>query len=120
MSKIGSAGILAAAIAAGAVTGIFGAGGGMILIPCLGLFAAMKEQDIFPASLSVMLPICLVSLGLSALHTPLPFGRAFPYLLGGVAGGVLAGWLGKRISVVWLHRILGCLILWGGIQKLCS
>lgn len=119
MSKCGSFGVVLAAIIAGCVTGIFGAGGGMVLIPCLSLWAQLDEQDLFPASLSVMLPICLVSLALSAFRGPLPWVQSLPYLIGGATGGILAGILGKHIRVIWLHRILGALILWGGIQKLC-
>jgi Na+/H+ antiporter NhaC len=34
-------------------------------------------------------------------------------------GVLLAGIIGKKIPVLWLHRILGVLILWGGIRYLC-
>ena len=40
-------------------------------------------------------------------------------ILGSMAGGLLAGWTGNRIPVKWLHRILGILIIWGGIRYLC-
>jgi len=45
-------------------------------------------------------------------------GQALPYLIGSLIGGVGAGLWGKRIPVLWLHRILGVLILWGGIRYL--
>ena len=112
-----SLGLIAAAVAAGSVTGIFGAGGGMVLVPCLTVMGGLEPEEVFPASLSVMLPICLVCLCFSR---PLPWADALPYLLGGVVGGVLAGWLGKRIPTLWLHRILGIFILWGGIRYLCG
>lgn len=103
---------------AGAVNGLFGAGGGMLLVPLLTQLSDLEEEEIFPASVSVILPICLVSLGLGAGFSHLPWREAFPYLLGSAAGGVLAGLLGKRIPTVWLHRLLGLLILWGGVRYL--
>ena len=106
-----------AGAAAGMVNGLFGAGGGMILVPLLTRFSNFNEQEIFPASVSVILPICVVTLIISGNR--IDWQVAFPYLLGSVGGGVLAGFLGKRIPTVLLHRCLGIFILWGGVRYLC-
>ena len=103
-------------ICAGAVNGFFGAGGGMVLVPMLGRLCDIPEAQVFPASIRIMLPICLVSLWQTA--GPLPWGSAFPYLAGSLIGGILAALLGKQIPVSWLHRILGILIIWGGVRML--
>ena len=112
-------GAAAAGICAGAVNGLFGAGGGMVLVPLLTMWTDLEEDEIFPASISVILPMCLVSLVLSPGDLPNALSLSVPYLIGGAGGGILAGLLGKRIPTVWLHRLLGCLILWGGIRYLC-
>ena len=112
-------GIALAGFSAGAVTGLFGAGGGMVLVPLLGLLANLDDRELFPASISIILPICLVSLGYTALRQGLDLTGALPYLLGSIPGGILAVYLGGRIPVKWLHRGLGILILWGGIRYLC-
>lgn len=112
-------GCAAAGACAGAVNGLFGAGGGMILVPLLTHFGHLDESEIFPSSVSIILPICIVSLTYMARTTGLAWAEATPYLIGSAIGGILAGWLGKRIPVVWLHRVLGVLILWGGVRYLC-
>ena len=104
---------------AGIVNGLFGAGGGMVLVPLLTRFSGLKEDAVFPASVSIILPLCLVSLGISCFNGELPFNEALPWLLGSSAGGIFAGILGRKIPVKWLHRGLGILILWGGIRYLC-
>ncbi len=111
--KIAVAGALA-----GAVNGLFGAGGGMVLVPLLDKSKAFKEQEVFPASVAIILPLCLVSLGVSSLSAPIPFREALPYLLGSIPGGILAGIYGKKIPAKWLHRALGLMILWGGVRYL--
>lgn len=103
---------------AGSVNGLFGAGGGMLLVPLLTWLTDMDEDAIFPSSVSIILPICFVSLAVGSNGRP-PIGDALPYLIGAVGGGILAGWTGSKIPVKWLHRILGILILWGGIRYLC-
>lgn len=108
-----------AGAAAGIVNGLFGAGGGMVLIPLLTALTDLKDREVFPASISIMLPMCLVSLAIGSAGTALPWRSALPYLIGSAIGGVLSGVLGKHIPTVWLHRILGILILYGGWRYLC-
>ncbi len=108
-----------AGFAAGSVTGLFGAGGGMVLVPLLCWLTDIEEDAIFPASVSIILPVCLVCLLFRANSGGLPWQVAMPYLLGSGIGGILVGILGRRIPTVWLHRILGAMILWGGFRYLC-
>ena len=112
-------GITLAGFCAGAVTGLFGAGGGMVLIPLLCLLVKLEDQEVFPSSISIILPICLVSLIFSVASHGLDWAAALPYLAGSAAGGFLAGVWGQKIPVKWLHRCLGILILWGGYRYLC-
>ena len=109
---------LAAGAAAGAVNGLFGAGGGMVLVPMLSQKTELDEREVFSSSVLIILPICLVSLGVST-GWQLPWEEAWPYLVGGIPGGILAAVLGKRIPLVWLHRFLGVMICYGGIKYLC-
>ena len=105
-------------LAAGMLNGLFGGGGGMLLIPGLKQFARVEEEALFPLSVSVMLPVSLLTLAISAAAAPLPWGEAWPYLAGSAAGGILTGLFGRRIPVLWLHRLLGVMLLWGGVRYL--
>lgn len=104
---------------AGAVNGLFGAGGGMVLVPLLTGLAKLDDEEVFSSSVSIILPICLVSLSYSLYHTAFDWATSVSYLIGSALGGLLAGLLGKRIPTLWLHRLLGILILWGGYRYLC-
>ena len=103
-----------AGIAAGAVNGLFGAGGGMVLVPLLGK-SELCEDEIFSSSIVIIFPMCIISL---LPRMPLPWGQAWPFLISGTIGGILAATLGKRIPTKWLHRVLGVLILYGGMRYL--
>lgn len=91
----------------------------MVLIPLLTAVTDIKDSALFSTSLCIMLPVCIVSICVSALGSELPLDVSLPYLISGAIGGMLAGILGKKVSVKWLHRGLGIMILWGGVRYLC-
>ena len=90
----------------------------MVLVPMLTGWTDLKEEEVFPSSIAIILPLCLVNLGTSAFYHNLDFAAALPYLIGGAIGAVPAGLWGEKIPVKWLHRGLGLLILWGGFRYL--
>lgn len=112
-------GIGIAGLCAGIVNGLLGAGGGMVLVPLLTWLTDLEDAEVFPTSVSIILPICLVSLAFSWQDGALSWKEMLPYLLGSAGGGIIAGIWGRKIPVKWLHRGLGLLILWGGVRYLC-
>lgn len=99
--------------AAGAVNGLFGAGGGMLLLPLLHRLTDLREHEAFACSVCTMLPLSVVSLVVYWLRGGEFLTAALPYLAGGAAGV-----LPRCLSAVWLHRALGALIVWGGLRLL--
>ena len=112
-------GSIFAGAGAGTVNGLFGAGGGMVLVPLLTSCTDLEDDEIFPSSVSIILPVCLISLTFSLMNTPIDWSGTLPYLAGSTAGGILAGIFGRKIPTKWLHKGLGILILWGGVRYLC-
>ena len=112
-------GMALAGACAGLVAGLFGAGGGLVLVPLLTLLTDVADDSVFASSISIILPICLTCIVVTAMSVGIAFRPAQPNLLGSVIGGLCAGIWGQKIPVRWLHRGLGLLILWGGYRYLC-
>ena len=106
--------------AAGTANGLFGAGGGMILIPLLTRWAKLEDKKAFATSISIIAPLCLVSITVYALKGSLSVSTALPYLLGGFFGGLIGGKLFRKVPTVFLHKALGLIILYGGIRSILS
>lgn len=101
---------------AGLANGFFGAGGGLFLVPLLVRWCGMEQKRAFATSVAVIFPLCAVSAVIYGLRGGLPLMQAVPYLVGGAAGGVLAGKLFGKVRVDWLRRAFGVLILYGGVR----
>ena len=54
-------GAMLAGFCCGVINGLFGGGGGMILVPLLTLLTPIQEDQVFPASISIVLPILSVA-----------------------------------------------------------
>jgi uncharacterized membrane protein YfcA len=110
-------GAAASGFGAGSVNGLFGGGGGMLLIPGLKSLADVKEDALFSTSVSVMLPVSALTLYLSSSTTPLPWQESIPYLAGSALGGWLAtahlGFWGVCLAnpLAWTLAALYCTVL---------
>lgn len=101
---------------AGLANGFFGAGGGLFLVPLLVRWCGMEQKRAFATSVAVIFPLCAVSAVIYGMRGGLPLMQAVPYLIGGAAGGVLAGLWFRKIPAKALHLILGGVILAGGVR----
>lgn len=101
---------------AGVTNGLFGAGGGLVLVPLFIGWCGMEEKKAFATSVTVILPLSVASFVMFCLQGGNIWEQALPYLIGGVVGGLLSAKFFKKMSAVWLHRLFGLLILYGGIK----
>ena len=80
----------------------------------------MPARSAFATSVAVILPLSLVSAGVYWFRGGLELADAWPYLLGGAAGGLLSGRIFQKVPLVWLRRAFGALILYGGIRAVLA
>jgi len=83
--------LAAIATAAGAFSGLFGVGGGTVIVPLLVLWAALDERRAAATSLAAIIPITIMAAGAHGLYGNVDLVKG---LLLGVPG--LAGWR-------WMH-----------------
>ncbi len=107
---------LLAGAAAGAANGFFGGGGGSVLVPLLTRYCGLDQRRAFATSVAVILPLCALSAVIYFMRGGLDFAAAWPYLIGGTAGGWLGGKLFKGVRVDWLRRGFGLLLIYSGVR----
>ncbi len=100
----------------GVVNGLFGAGGGMVLLPLLTGWLHLPTRRAMATSVAIILPICFISFIGYFVGGSIDVAAAWPYVIGGSIGGLLSGKLFHKASAVWLRRGFGALILYSGIR----
>ena len=102
--------------AVGVINGLFGSGGGMVVVPVLRA-GGMDQHQAQATSLAVVLPLSVLSLLGYGLGGSIPgYG---PYAaLGAAAGGAAGAWLSGKIPSVWLARIFDVLMFAAGVRML--
>ena len=103
---------------AGVANGLFGGGGGSILVPLLTRLCRLDQRTAFATSVAVILPLCVLSAAIYLFRGKLELMAALPYLIGGLIGGILAGKLFKGVRIDWLRRLFALLLLYGGVRCL--
>ena len=101
---------------AGVANGLFGAGGGMILIPFFRKFLKMDEKRAFATSLAVILPLSIVSASVYAFRGEFDFKTALPFVIGGTLGGFVGGKVFRKVPVRLLRIVFALFMLYGGIR----
>ena len=107
-----------AGAAAGVVNGLFGGGGGTVLVPLLNRWGGMKPKQVFATCVAVIFPVCAVSAGVYFLGHCLDWRQAMPYLVGGALGGLVGGLTFQRVPLTWLRVIFALFLLYGGVRYL--
>ena len=104
--------------AAGFINGLFGGGGGMVLVPLLLKGGELQAKKTFASAVAIIFPICAVSFAAQLFFIDFPWGMAVPYLIGGAAGGLVGGKLFRKMPPLWLKRIFALFILYGAWRYL--
>ncbi|HIZ56446.1 MAG TPA: sulfite exporter TauE/SafE family protein [Firmicutes bacterium] len=104
-------------LAAGILNGLFGAGGGVIVVPLLEKFG-LDAKRAHATSIAVIFPLSLLSAALYLWRGDLQFTEAFGYIPGGLIGAAGGALLLKKISNDWLRRIFGAIIILSAVRIL--
>lgn len=103
---------------AGLANGLFGAGGGVLLVPLFLKSGKMSDKETFATSISVIFVLSIVTIITYRLRGDFSVSGGLPFIAGGFIGGVIASKVFKKANVKWLKKALGVLIIYGGVRYL--
>lgn len=103
---------------AGLAGGLFGGGGGMVLLPLLTKWSHLETRRAFATCVAVVWPISLAGAAVHWWQVRPGLGTVLPYLLGGAVGGLVGGLTYEKVPVKWLRLLFGLFLLYGGVRYL--
>ena len=109
--------LLAGALA-GLTNGLFGGGGGSVLVPLLTRYCRLDQRRAFATSVAVILPLCVLSVAIYFFRGGLDLMTALPYLAGGLMGGFLGGKLYGKVPTKALKWLFAAFLFYAGVKYL--
>jgi uncharacterized protein len=105
-----AAAVVLLGLAVGLLTGLFGVGGGFVIVPALVLSLGFAMTEAVGTSLLVVVIGSLVAL-LVRLHGGIEWATILPFAAAAALGVLLGSWLGERVSTDTLTRWFALLVL---------
>lgn len=99
----------------GFVNGFLGAGGGMLLVPCIIPLLDLKPKVAHATAILIILPICVVSGVIYALKGAFDFDVFWPCLLGTIVGGVLGTFILSKLKNNIITAIFSLVMIAAGV-----
>jgi uncharacterized membrane protein YfcA len=101
----------AAGIIVGTANGLFGSGGGTLLVPALEKFLNIETHRAHATALAVIFPLSLLSVLFYTRGGETPWGIVLWISAGGAAGGYIGARLLNKLKAAWLHKLFGaCMV----------
>lgn len=95
---------------AGLINGLFGGGGGMLVVPMLSNLLHYQSKKAHATAILIILPLSIVSGILYFLFGSFDFSVGIPVIVGAVIGGGAGALLLSKMSAKWVVYIF-CLIM---------
>jgi len=103
-------------IVTGFVNGLFGSGGGILLVPALQKFFKFEQHKSHATALAIILPVSVLSSFIYVKGGSVDWRAVLLVTLGGVPGGYVGAMLLNKVPTKWLHKIFGAFIVAAAIR----
>lgn len=102
----------------GLINGLFGSGGGIIVVPALIFLLGMDDYKAHATAISIILPLSIISTIIYFSNSSIPFKIALPVTIGGVVGSYIGAKTLNKIPVNILRKIFDSVIVYTAVRMI--
>lgn len=110
--------LIAIGLVTGFINGIFGSGGGMIIVPALTFLMGLEDHKAHATAISIILPLTIISTILYLKADMVKFNIALYVVLGGIVGSFIGAKFLKKVPAPLLRKIFGGIIIFTAIRMI--
>lgn len=110
--------LLIIGLVAGLINGLFGSGGGTIVVPALVFLMGINDYKAHATAIFIILPLSIISTIIYFSNNFIPFKIAISVTIGGVIGSFLGAKLLNKIPINILRKIFGSVIIYTAIRMI--
>lgn len=103
-------------IITGILNGLFGSGGGTIVVPAMVHFLNVDEHKAHATAISIILPLTIISSFFYINSNYVDWNLILKTSIGGIAGGYIGAKLLKVIPAKYLSKIFGAFMIFASIR----
>lgn len=102
----------------GIVNGLFGSGGGTLVVPALVFILGFKDYIAHATAISIIFPLSLISSYIYFRNNIIDIKLSLFVALGGIIGSFIGAKLLKKVPVPILRKIFGTLIIYTAVRMI--
>lgn len=110
--------LIAIGFITGIVNGLFGSGGGTIIVPSLVFLVKMEDYKAHATAISIILPLSIISTIIYLKSNIVKFNIGYIIAIGGIIGSFIGAKLLKKIPNLVLRKIFGIIIIITAIRMI--
>lgn len=103
-------------IVSGFCNGLFGSGGGTIIVPFLEIFLKLDPKKSHATAILIIFVFTLVSLGFYGFSGRLDYVLALKVSAGGILGGFIGAKLLNKLTFNSIHKIFGIFMIIAAVR----
>lgn len=100
----------------GFTNGLFGSGGGTVLVPCLVFLMDVEDHKAHATAIAIILPLSIISSFIYFRYQVVDIALTLKVITGSVLGGILGSMLLNKLSVGILRKIFGIVMIIAAIR----
>lgn len=102
----------------GAVNGLFGGGGGMVVVPLLKNMLGYKEKNAHATAILIIAPICAASAVIYIINGYFSAEIVIPAAIGSVVGGLLGAFLLNKLPEFVINLLFVAVMIVAGVRMI--